>query len=99
MHSRDSVRIDGPHFVGAAGCSSSSCHGGAGEKRSQYITWLRQDVHLRGYATLTNARSDAWPMRSSCRNERTASHARPMRAAQSATRLSRPWHRRNARRR
>ena len=52
------ARLAGAHFVGAAGCKSSSCHGGAGEKRSQYITWLRHDVHTRGYAILTNARSE-----------------------------------------
>ncbi len=52
------VQIEGAHFVGAAGCKSSSCHGGAGEKRSQYITWLRHDVHTRGYAILTTARSE-----------------------------------------
>ena len=52
------VQMQGAEFVGAAGCSSSSCHGGAGEKRSQFITWSRQDVHTRGYATLTNARSE-----------------------------------------
>ena len=44
-------------FVGSAGCKSSSCHGGAGEKRSQYITWTQQDFHTRGYAVLVNARS------------------------------------------
>ena len=33
--------LERAQFVGAAGCKSSSCHGGAGEKRSQYITWLR----------------------------------------------------------
>jgi len=44
-------------FIGAVGCKSSSCHGGAGEKRSQFITWSRQDFHTRGYAILTNARS------------------------------------------
>jgi hypothetical protein len=44
-------------FVGAVGCRSSSCHGGAGEKRSQYITWSRQDFHIRAYAILLNARS------------------------------------------
>jgi len=44
-------------FVGSAGCKSSSCHGGAGEKRSQYQTWLQQDFHARSYAILTNARS------------------------------------------
>lgn len=51
------VPIRGGQFVGAAGCKSSSCHGGAGEKRSQYLTWLRQDFHARSYAVLTNARS------------------------------------------
>jgi hypothetical protein len=45
-------------FVGAAGCKSSSCHGGAGEKRSQFITWMKQDFHTRGFAILTNARSE-----------------------------------------
>lgn len=44
-------------FVGAAGCKSSSCHGGAGEKRSQYLTWVQQDFHSRAYAILTTARS------------------------------------------
>lgn len=52
------VRIDGAKFVGAQNCSSSSCHGGAGEKRSQYFTWRRQDFHTRGFAILTNARSE-----------------------------------------
>lgn len=28
------VRVQPTQFVGAAGCKSSSCHGGAGEKRS-----------------------------------------------------------------
>jgi cytochrome c554/c'-like protein len=49
--------IHGGQFVGAAGCKSSSCHGGAGEKRSQYLTWLKQDFHARSYAILTDARS------------------------------------------
>lgn len=52
------VQTQDARFVGAAGCKSSSCHGGAGEKRSQYITWMRRDVHTRGYAILTNARSE-----------------------------------------
>ena len=54
------VTVAPPHgeqFVGSAGCKSSSCHGGAGEKRSQYITWTQQDFHSRGYAVLVNARS------------------------------------------
>ncbi|MDP9254465.1 MAG: cytochrome c family protein, partial [Verrucomicrobiota bacterium] len=49
--------INDGQFVGATGCKSSSCHGGAGEKRSQYITWLEQDFHARSYAVLINARS------------------------------------------
>jgi hypothetical protein len=48
---------DGAQFVGAIGCRSSSCHGGAGEKRSQYITWSQQDFHSRAYAILLAARS------------------------------------------
>ena len=52
------VQVQGAQFVGAEGCKSSSCHGGAGEKRSQYITWSRHDVHTRGFAILTNARSE-----------------------------------------
>jgi hypothetical protein len=47
----------GAQFVGAVGCRSSSCHGGAGEKRSQYITWSRQDFHSRANAILLDARS------------------------------------------
>lgn len=48
---------EGEKFVGAVGCRSSSCHGGAGEKRSQYITWSRQDFHTRAHAILLDARS------------------------------------------
>jgi hypothetical protein len=44
-------------FVGSAGCKSSSCHGGAGPKRSQYITWSQKDYHTKAYAVLLNARS------------------------------------------
>ncbi|HJX25258.1 MAG TPA: hypothetical protein VJ252_03825, partial [Chthoniobacterales bacterium] len=50
-------RENGEQFVGAVGCRSSSCHGGAGEKRSQYITWSRQDFHCKAFAILTDARS------------------------------------------
>ena len=49
--------IRGGQFVGAAGCKSSSCHGGAGDKRSQYLTWVQKDFHARAYAILTDARS------------------------------------------
>jgi hypothetical protein len=47
----------GARFVGSIGCKSSSCHGGAGEKRSQYITWSQKDFHTRAYAILLDARS------------------------------------------
>jgi hypothetical protein len=43
-------------FVGSVGCSSSSCHGGAGDS-GQYLTWVKQDFHARAFAVLTNARS------------------------------------------
>jgi Cytochrome c554 and c-prime len=49
--------ISDRQFVGAVGCKSSSCHGGAGEKRDQYLTWSQKDFHTRAYAILTNARS------------------------------------------
>ena len=45
-------------FVGSSGCKSSSCHGGAGPKRSQYLTWSQKDYHTKAYAILLNARSD-----------------------------------------
>jgi hypothetical protein len=51
------ARSGSAQFVGAVGCRSSSCHGGAGEKRSQYVTWSRQDFHSRAYAILLDARS------------------------------------------
>ncbi|MEP6698804.1 MAG: multiheme c-type cytochrome [Verrucomicrobiota bacterium] len=44
-------------FIGAVGCKSSSCHGGAGPKRSQYITWSQHDFHTKAYAVLINSRS------------------------------------------
>jgi hypothetical protein len=49
--------IEDGQFAGAAGCQSSSCHGGAGEKHSQFITWTQQDFHSRAYAVLVSARS------------------------------------------
>jgi Cytochrome c554 and c-prime len=51
------AREEDAKFVGAVGCRSSSCHGGAGEKRSQYITWSQKDFHTRAYAILLDARS------------------------------------------
>jgi Cytochrome c554 and c-prime len=44
-------------FVGAVGCKSSSCHGGAGEKRDQYLTWLHYDFHTHAFAILLDSRS------------------------------------------
>jgi Cytochrome c554 and c-prime len=49
--------LQSARFIGAVGCKSSSCHGGAGEKRSQYFTWVQQDFHSRAYAVLVTARS------------------------------------------
>ena len=46
-----------PQILGAGSCSTSGCHGGAGEKSSQYVIWSQRDVHSRAYATLTTARS------------------------------------------
>ncbi len=48
-----------PKFLGAQSCSSSSCHGGAGEKNNQYTIWSTHDFHhARPYATLETARSE-----------------------------------------
>jgi Cytochrome c554 and c-prime len=52
------IRETGGAFVGSVGCKSSSCHGGAGTKRSQYTTWSRQDFHTKAYAVLLNSRSE-----------------------------------------
>jgi hypothetical protein len=51
------VEETGGTFVGSLGCKSSSCHGGAGPKRSQYFTWSQKDFHTKGFAVLLNARS------------------------------------------
>ncbi|HEX8898425.1 MAG TPA: multiheme c-type cytochrome [Chthoniobacterales bacterium] len=44
-------------FVGSLGCKSSSCHGGAGPKRSQYLTWSQKDFHTKAPVVLLDARS------------------------------------------
>jgi Cytochrome c554 and c-prime len=51
------IRQTGTEFVGAIGCRSSSCHGGAGPKRKQYTIWSTQDFHAKAFAILTDARS------------------------------------------
>ena len=51
------ARDEAAKFIGSIGCKSSSCHGGAGEKRSQYITWSQKDFHIRAYTILLDARS------------------------------------------
>lgn len=49
---------EGPaRFTGAPSCSTSLCHGGAGELRHQTAVWQKQDIHSRAYNTLVNARS------------------------------------------
>lgn len=45
-------------FVGTPSCASSSCHGGAGERRDQVVRWEARDVHRRAAGTLTTARSE-----------------------------------------
>lgn len=47
----------GTQFLGMNSCSSSSCHGGAAEKKNECVIWLKQDFHSRAFATLTTARS------------------------------------------
>jgi hypothetical protein len=51
------IQESGGMFVGSVGCKSSSCHGGAGPKRSQYITWSQHDYHTKASPVLVNARS------------------------------------------
>ena len=51
--------LSAPKFLGSQTCSSSSCHGGAGEKSKQYTIWSTHDFHhARPYATLETARSE-----------------------------------------
>ena len=45
-------------YLGSKSCSSSGCHGGAGEWQNQYLTWSLKDFHSkRPTATLSTARS------------------------------------------
>src|SRR5439155_15241443 len=51
--------LEAPKFLGERSCSSSSCHGGAGTNRDQYIAWSKYDFHhARPYATLETARAE-----------------------------------------
>jgi hypothetical protein len=43
--------------LGANACSSSGCHGGAGEHSRQFVVWSQSDVHSRSYSTLTSSRA------------------------------------------
>ena len=52
------IREAGGAFVGSVGCKSSSCHGGAGPKRNQYLTWSQKDFHTKAFAVLLNSRSE-----------------------------------------
>ena len=55
---RSQAQADPPtRFSGEPSCSSSSCHGGAGEKRNQCFIVANRDFHSRSFATLTTARS------------------------------------------
>jgi len=48
-----------PKFLGVQSCSSSSCHGGAGNNRDQFVVWSKYDYHhARPFATLETARAD-----------------------------------------
>ena len=47
----------GTQFLGMNSCSSSSCHGGAAEKKNECVIWLKRDFHSRAFATLTTPRS------------------------------------------
>ncbi len=51
--------VSEPKFLGSQTCSSTSCHGGAGENSKQYTIWSTHDFHhARPYATLETARSE-----------------------------------------
>src|SRR5271165_5357895 len=51
------ARAGEPGALGAGSCSSSGCHGGAGDRSNQFVVWSQRDAHSRSYATLTTSRS------------------------------------------
>jgi hypothetical protein len=58
LSASETILTNASRFVGAADCSSSGCHGGAGRDQNQYLIWSRRDPHSqRPFATLTTARS------------------------------------------
>jgi hypothetical protein len=55
----DAGPLASPKFLGASSCSSSSCHGGAGDLSKQFTVWSQYDFHHhRPFATLETARSE-----------------------------------------
>ncbi len=46
---------DKPGYMGAVGCQTSMCHGGAGPMSKQFTIWNQSDPHSKSYATLTTA--------------------------------------------
>jgi hypothetical protein len=42
-------------YMGAVGCQTSMCHGGAGPMSKQFTIWKQVDPHSKSYATLTTA--------------------------------------------
>ena len=72
-----SALADPPRFLGAASCSASMCHGGAGTDRQQFQIWSKLDHHTKARATLTMPRSarfaEALGLGEATRNERCTS--------------------------
>ncbi|NJK91485.1 MAG: hypothetical protein HC904_06470 [Blastochloris sp.] len=48
---------EGGRYIGAVNCSTSGCHGGAGDLSKQHTIWFRADRHSRAHSSLTTARS------------------------------------------
>lgn len=44
-----------PGYMGAVGCQTSMCHGGAGEMSKQFTIWKQAGPHSKSFATLTTA--------------------------------------------
>ena len=80
-HATISGAAPAPAFLGAKSCASSSCHGGGGETKNQYLVWSLKDFHSqRPVATLATARAkqiaDALGIKDATADERcTSCHA------------------------